>query len=428
MNISDYDIFSSKPKQHINELYKQFIKEPYVWSASCSFAKNHGTCTLYINEKKIADITYMNQQTIDMHSFIQLSNIRCLPYVMQMSSLISLLSDIESVYMIPKTVDKLRLLNSQYPFRFDNKILSESNILEYDLTAKLVSRISSSFNRFKQSDFIKIPKLFDLKEGRIYIENDEIKHSDTSVKFNEYDNNASELESIHPITGFPSFRRYTQPSLHRYFFTGSIAAFLYISAFGDNIQIGNTHIPKNLLVSSIFENDIELYVENIDVVLTLLLKEFKHINIAPMNLTEYPCMFSKSIKVTIDKYANSIILYELTHERFIEKTNLKLANMTINGVYCSSYIFLLSHILFKLVLYGKSDYIKYSNLICILSNIASKHSYHSIFKPSHFSSKYTAGNKKSIYKSNDSIIDSITKSSEPKKIKDYKIVINYETS
>ena len=112
----------------------------------------------------------------------------------------------------------------------------------------------------------------------------------------------------------------------------------------------------------------------------------------------------------------------------LEKTNLKLANMTINGVYCSSYIFLLSHILFKLVLYGKSDYIKYSNLICILSNIASKHSYHSIFKPSHFSSKYTAGNKKSIYKSNDSIIDSITKSSEPKKSKDYKIVINYETS
>lgn len=244
MNISDYDIFSSKPKQHINELYKQFIKEPYVWSASCSFAKNHGTCTLYINEKKIVDITYMNQQTIELHPFIELSNIRCLPYTMQMSSLTSLLSDIESVYMIPKTVDKLRLLITRYPFKFDNSILSHVNILEHDSVAKLILRISSAFNKFKQSDFIKIPKIFDLKEGRVFIENDEIKHTNNYIQFNEYDTNATELESIHPISGFPSFRRYTQPSLHRYFFTGSLAAYLYISAFGDNIQIGNSHIPK----------------------------------------------------------------------------------------------------------------------------------------------------------------------------------------
>lgn len=440
IKIADYDVYTTRPRQQLLELYELFKNEnSFVWSVNCAYARHRGTCTLYVNDTRIIDLTYVDRQTFRlMPTFESLNRIRCVSYLVSMSAYTSVLSDTESLYMIPKTVEKLKLLSNEYPFRFFlNKDDNPSNI--FSQNSNIVSLISKLTNildvTLKNVD--KIPSythyLEKEKSTTMQSPKDELNKNDnetciSDLKYitlkgdthiiSDAKGEVDTTETINENTKLPSFHRYVKPSNDDYFYTGSIAVYSFISAFGDNIQLGNNKLTKDQLVSYLFDNTIELYVENVNLAIYKIANAFKNerVECCLASPREFPSMYSNAVRLHLIDYNVSIYLYELTSQRFIEVVNVIFpSGESINHMKCSCYSFLLSHILLQMALggssnqartqlHGKPSYEKYSSLVSILSAISNRYQSFPAFKPLYsILSKYTVGNRKSLNRSNDAI-------------------------
>lgn len=428
LKINDYDVYSSRPKQVINDLYEIFKQESYAWNVHCAFARNHGTCTLYVNDNRLIDITYMNQKTLDiLPTFDSINGIRCISYLMSMSACTSVLADIESVYMIPKTIEKLRLLCNEYTFKFNSNDINTINIFDDKKYCKIIHEIAKSLDSTVNNNSLNYIQALNGNEILEFKDGKNIKNITINALIDTRPDEKN-IEIINENTKLKSYRCYIEPSKHRYFFTGSIACYIFMNVFGNNININNEYINSDKMVKYLFDNDIELYVENINLILNKLIETFSSVKCEVKPPIEFPCMFSASVRVLVDnKYV--IYLYELTHERFIETVNVQLPyNLYISNFKCTCYIFLISHLLLKMAIYDKTRYSKYSNIISLMTLIANKNRTNSIFKP-HTSNKFTAGNRKSLIKSNDIYIENnkeINKKEEDSS-EEYYINVNYST-
>lgn len=412
---NDYDVFSSRPKQQVRELYELFKRETsYVWNMKCVFARNRGTCTLFVNEIKLVDFTYMHQRALDALPTVDYAiangRIRCLPHLLSMSACMAVLADVEAIYMIPKMTERLQLLSAEYPFKCAIDVASNDSVNLFDSRelCKLVGDISSMLDkRIKLGASTRVPMYTNLIRPKLDILNGEVPKLEYIQLGDSHDANARVHEHINESTGLPSFYRYVDLSNSKYFYTGSIAAYAYISAFGDNIKIDDQTVQRQQLLSCIFDKEIEIYVEDINVIMSCIidgLKErVKHIECSNITPNQYSCMFGKAVRMRLVDMDVSVCLYELTQERFVELVNVSLPHQRINGMRCSCYMFLMAHILLKMSLHGRSKYERYSTLISILSIISSKKSSLNTFRPPHLSnSPTTVGNKRSLMRSNES--------------------------
>ena len=501
LKIGDYDVYSSTPKKQIIELYEIIKKQPYVWNARCSFARHHGTSTLYVNDNKIIDFTYMDQNVINNISKNKSKNgLYYISPLISMSSCCSVLSDPESVYMIPKATEKLTLLCIEFPFRFtldqqpDNpKQKSRNSLRNKDRLSDDIAEASLShppgrredegvksnslawseqpFANNKRCEFISkltnsLEESNDIDEALVHTYFNKLKDTNTpfvlpriaetviyrsSSETSENSNNEKIFEYINEHTNLPSFNRYVKPSTTKYFYSGSVAAYVFMSAFSDNIIIGNDMLPKDKILSLIFEQDIEIYVENINVAILKIIKYFYpthsmlNIEYSKPLISSFPCIYSKAVKLHFRKaYPSSsdgikdsdqvVYLYELNSQRFAQIVNIQFPNkIEIKNLKCSCYIFLMSHFLFKMSFEKRETdlsnqnrkFLMYSNLVAALSFIAIKNQSHQIFRPCHFSSIYVVGNKKAIIQSNYNIKEnSIMRSNES--LSDLAINIKYD--
>lgn len=411
LKTGDYDVYSPRPKQQMIELYELLKKENFVWSARCVFARHHGTSTLYVNDNKIIDFTYMDQHTLDiLPTFKTIQGIKCVSHLISISSYFSVLSDPESVYMIPKTTEKLNLLCSEFPFKFSVDQLQSGNIFNNSKKCRFIAQFTKCLEDLealnnispdqipKYSQLIKSEKQFSLHKHA------SLKPRRASVDA-EHESDTNFIEIINESTNLPSFYRYAKPSNEKYFYTGSIAAYTFISAFGDNINLGKESLSKDTLISCIFDEDIEVYVENLDIAVYNISQNFKdsaQIECSMPILTEYRCMFSRAIKLKFQEIGQTVYMYELSNQRFAEIVNVKFPHgRNISNIKCSSYMFLMSHLLLKMALFGKSKYTQYSNLITVLSSLSNRNQSHPIFRPSHFSPIYIVGNRQAILRTNE---------------------------
>lgn len=416
---NDYDLYSTRPKLLITELYNIFKPQQYIYSLRCSFAKNHGTCTLYINEIRFVDVTYVSPSTYDAISTYKLTNgIKVMTYGGLISSLACILADVDGVYMMPKIIDKLALLVNYFPFRFNIKELETSTCI---------------FNNEQFCSFvIKLMKVLDrpsdIADSFAYV-NDIIQNGKLTINKNEHSRKIDridksidnkDIEIINEQTQLPSFYRLKKDNITGYFFAGTIALYTLLDQYGTDIYINNNHILKSQLFSSLYDDNIDIFVENIDYTLTKIIASFKNDTIECKLVTpkDYPNMYNNAINININnKY--SINLYELTTERPINNIYFKLTNNKIN---IACYMFLLSHLLLKI---NQNNKIKYSNILVILSNISNANQLQTIFRPNSIGN-ITIGNRKSILNSNENLQNDRRQDKMQKSDKPYKININYD--
>lgn len=423
MQTNDYDVFSSQPKKTIIDIYNKLKTNKNIWNLNCSFARNQGTCTLFINEIKLIDVTYLNQNLIAVcPTRFSSTGIRFIAHTLLLSACTSILADVESVYMIPKTLAKLRILCDEFYFKLHIDKTNSYNIYAQDSTlCTMIGIISDAVNKPYDATlpiYQYYKKIESLNKNDVSTNSLDLTKFDDSIKqSNRHD--SIELEIIHPQNGLPVFYRQTMPSVHRYFYIGSLAVYAYIHAFG-NV----TEYSKDSLLSSIFTPDIEMYVESVDYIIHAIRNAI--IARRPRSTLEcylvvpreFPCMYTRSVRICIDQKYN-IILYELTHERFIEIVEFKLPTFNSNlRVNCSCYPFLISHLLWRMSIYEKLNgasndiYSKYSNIISVLSvicnnNINRSDKLSNVFRPHIDNTGYASiGNPRSIHKTNEYIQNS----------------------
>lgn len=122
---NDIDIYTCTPKQDLNYLIEIFKEKKYCWKVRASNARHIGTFTLFINEKKISDISYIDYENFIKIPIIKNKNgLKFVNYNMIYLDYFSILSDIESTFSMTKVIERIKILQTYYPY---NNIKSNVN-------------------------------------------------------------------------------------------------------------------------------------------------------------------------------------------------------------------------------------------------------------------------------------------------------------
>lgn len=341
---ADIDLYSIKPKYDISLLYNLIIKQDYCWSAKIIAARNNGTFTLFVNEVKFVDCTYIDKFIYDNILTLKYNNIKFCNVYCILSDYLSIMSDNESKYIIDKTINKINLINSFFSFKKQN-ITSEFNF-DYNMLVNLNNLLQSKINN-NNIDYLKI--LFktpiiniDNNGNCININNVELIQDNCNMINKTINGNKNDL---------PYFYKYTE-NINTYCFTGSIVCFLLAHKFKYNIPL---------------YNKIEIYVTNINYYIPYFCKLTNN-NIQIELGYKWGTLFNTFVKLTFDQY--EIYLYELSKQRYY---------FIYNSFPCSNFMFLFSHLLINATIFDNYNYNIYIAILNKLVELQNKYLLDNIF-------------------------------------------------
>ncbi len=129
--LNDIDMFSPAPIDDLHRLVKIIAKNDYCYKTRTALARHSNTYTLFVNDRKVLDISYLDPTKTDSYGYYKApfynSEIFFVRTYISYIDYFSILSDVSSVWLIEKTITKINQLQNYYPFRnpTGNKTINE---------------------------------------------------------------------------------------------------------------------------------------------------------------------------------------------------------------------------------------------------------------------------------------------------------------
>lgn len=301
LDLNDIDVYSQSPIDDMNNIINLIAKKDYCYKTRITRAKHFNTYTLFVNDKKVLDISYLSfsNESFGFHKSL-LGNRKYILYVRAHILFIdyfSMISDKSSVWMIEKAINKINQLQNYYPF----------------VNPSINQKINDMISEFSEDNYNIINKI-----KAIFLHKPDIK--------SEYDNKYIKIYSNNlPITYKYYFR---EPN---YFFSGFFA-------YNEFIKILNNTDSLDIINKIDY---LDIYVYNSNYYLSLILKELDKLNIKNVSVIDkdgWPNHFDKEIRIKINN-KRIVSLYEISKERTYKTSGDKFN--------FSSFYFLLSFLLLQ---------------------------------------------------------------------------------
>jgi hypothetical protein len=365
--VNDIDIYSTKPKNDIINMYELIVQKEYCWSAKIIMARNVGTFTLFVNECKLVDCTYIDKIVYDNILTYKFNNFKFCNYYLSLSDYISILSDQESKYMLQKSIEKISLIQNYFPLSINDKICSNIQLND-DFINKLNNTLLSASSNDNKINYINIlnnyPIIFLDNNGNcLNINNVEKKIQIIKLNINGIKND------------LPYYNKYININ-NDYCFTGSIVCNIISTKF-------KRYIPQY--------NKIELYVTDINYYLPSICKLSTNNKIQVELGHSWSSLFKTFVKIKFDNI--EIYLFELSKQR---------QYFIYNSIHCCSVLLLYSHLLVNATLLDTTNYDLYISILYSLIEIKNKYYLDDIFLNK---LPYTIGLLESQKKVNENIIE-----------------------
>lgn len=364
MKINDFDVYTPYPKSLIIKLYEIIKSSKYInniYSLKCSKSRTPGTFTLFINESKLVEFTYTNKELFNQLPILKYkNNLKYINPNLSIANYTSILSNTQTYYQYQKTLDILSILSENFYLKLYS--FNNVSITNDKFDNKFINDLSTYLNKHVNKEIYNSINFTDILNKNGFIDNISDIQGIDKLNIDKNDKNNNEKDNVNEISinDLPLLYKFT-PTLNNYFFTGICAVNLLIKKFSSYINVLN------------YENVYEIYTSSINSYICQLYMFFnkKNIKITQSNLNNYPFVFKNCVIIEIDKY--KIILYELATEYMYNE---------LNSLYhCSSYTFLISHLLICANLLYKSDFKIYNDVLYYFIKIANDHRLDNIFHP-----------------------------------------------
>ena len=161
LEYEDIDVYSSNPADDLNGLLKTMLKKTFVKSVVYKRAKHEGTYTLFVNQIKVMDMTFIDLTILSNMNYNEIIEyiknkkyiIRVVVPFITFVDLLSVLESNDSLFRIEKTQIKLFNLQTSFPIKNNNFSFNELKTINFDFD-NFINKLISIKDSLK-SEFIK---------------------------------------------------------------------------------------------------------------------------------------------------------------------------------------------------------------------------------------------------------------------------------
>lgn len=399
MKINDFDVYTPYPKSLAIKLFNDLKNNINIYSLKCLKSRTPGTFTVFINEIKIIDFTFINKDNFyQLHFNKTDKDLKYISLPLSIANYTSILSNTQTYFQYSKALDNLSILTENHLLKL---VSSDKILFNKSSIPKIIETLTTHFNKYTSKPIYSNIKIDYLK----YLSQTSVIDNILDLKPNIYHEHESLFETTN--NDLPILYKYTTP-VNDYFFTGIHAINLFLNNFSTSIEIKN------------YENIFELYTSSNNSYIQQFVDFFKSSKIkATLTNFNYPFIFKNCVILEIDNY--KFILYELESEFMY--------NIVKSKYHCSTYTFLISHLLICSNYLYKNDYKIYNDALYHFVTIANNNHLDNIFHPlGNYNDTYKlAGLKYDIIRINN-VLDKHEQEYENSNNEQIKININYDST